>query len=128
VIGLPAGVKVFLACGRTDMRKGMDGLAMQVQAVLQQDPFSGHVFCFRGRRGDLIKALYWDTQGLCLFAKRLEKGRFIWPSPADGVVRLTAAQLSMLAGRHRLAGAAADLAAGSGGLRRDRLTQGVWPR
>ena len=89
MIGLPAGVKVFLACGRTDMRKGMDGLAMQVQAVLQQDPFSGHVFCFRGRRGDLIKALYWDTQGLCLFAKRLEKGRFIWPSPADGVVRLT---------------------------------------
>jgi hypothetical protein len=77
VIGLPAGVKVFLACGRTDMRKGMDGLAMQVQAVLQQDPFSGHVFCFRGRRGDLIKALYWDTQGLCLFTKRLEKGRFI---------------------------------------------------
>jgi transposase len=69
-------VKVFLACGRTDMRKGMDGLAMQVQAVLQQDPFSGHVFCFRGRRGDLLKALYWDTQG-CLFAKRLEKGRFI---------------------------------------------------
>ncbi len=96
MIGLSGGVKVFLACGRTDMRKGMDGLAMQVQAVLQEDPFSGHVFCFRGRRGDLIKALYWDTQGLCLFAKRLEKGRFIWPSPADGVVRLTAAQLSML--------------------------------
>src|SRR5258707_14385350 len=96
VIGLPAGVKVFLACGRTDMRKGMNGLAMQVQTVLEKDPFSGHVFCFRGRRGDLIKALYWDTQGLCLFAKRLEKGRFIWPSPADGVVRLTAAQLSML--------------------------------
>jgi transposase len=96
MIGLPAGVKVFLACGRTDMRKGMDGLAMQVQTVLQQDPFSGHVFCFRGRRGDLLKALYWDTQGMCLFAKRLEKGRFVWPSPADGVARLTAAQLGML--------------------------------
>src|SRR5204862_95753 len=68
----------------------------QKLAVLEKDPFSGHVFCFRGRRGDLIKALYWDTQGLCLFAKRLEKGRFIWPSPSDGVVRLTAAQLSML--------------------------------
>ena len=52
MIGLPSGVKVYLACGRTDMRKGMDGLALQVQAVLQQDPFSGHVFCFRGRRGD----------------------------------------------------------------------------
>ena len=96
MIGLPAGVKVFLACGRTDMRKGMDGLAMQVQAVLQQDPFSGHVFCFRGRRGDLIKALYWDTQGLCLFAKRLERGRFLWPQAANGTVSLTPAQLSML--------------------------------
>jgi transposase len=62
----------------------------------RQDPFSGHVFCFRGRRGDLLKALYWDTQGMCLFAKHLEKGRFVWPSPADGVARLTAAQLGML--------------------------------
>jgi transposase len=65
MIGLPAGVKVFLACGATDMRKGLDSLAVQVQTILQQDPFSGHVFVFRGRRGDLIKALYWDTQGLC---------------------------------------------------------------
>jgi transposase len=96
VIGLPPGVKVFLACGATDMRKGLDSLAMQVQSILRQDPFSGHVFVFRGRRGDLVKALYWDTQGLCLFMKRLEKGRFIWPSPADGVAHLTAAQLAML--------------------------------
>ena len=63
MIGLPAGVKVFFACGRTDMRKGMNGLAMQVQTVLEKDPFSGHVFCFRGRRGDLIKALYWVRRG-----------------------------------------------------------------
>ena len=96
MIGPPPGVKIYLACGRTDMRKGMNGLALQVQGMLQQDPFSGHVFCFRGRRGDLLKALYWDTQGLCLFAKRLEKGRFVWPSPANGVVQLTPAQLSML--------------------------------
>jgi transposase len=96
MIGLAAGVRVFLACGATDMRKGMDGLAVQVQEVVRQDPFSGHVFVFRGKRGDLVKALYWDTQGLCLFAKRLEKGRFIWPSPADGVAYLTAAQLAML--------------------------------
>jgi transposase len=96
MIGMPSGVKVYLACGRTDMRKGMDGLALQVQTVLQQDPFSGHVFCFRGRRGDLRKALYLDTQWNCLFDKRLEKGRFVWPSPADGVVQLTPAQLSML--------------------------------
>jgi transposase len=96
VIALPAGVKVFLACGVTDMRKGMDGLAAQVQTVLRQDPFCGHVFVFRGRRGDLIKALYWDTQGLCLFAKRLEKGRFTWPSAGAEVAYLSAAQLSML--------------------------------
>lgn len=96
MIGLPAGTRVYLACGRTDMRKGMDGLAVLAQTVLRSDPFSGHVFVFRGRRGDQIKALYWDGQGLCLFAKRLEKGRFVWPSPADGVVHLTSAQLAML--------------------------------
>ena len=96
MIGLPPGVKVFLACGATDMRKGLDSLAVQVQTILRQDPFSGHVFVFRGRRGDLVKALYWDTQGLCLFMKRLERGRFMWPSPADGTAHLTAAQLAML--------------------------------
>ena len=79
-----------------DMRKGFDGLAALAQQALQQDPFSGHLFVFRGRRGDLLKVLYWDGQGFCLFAKRLEKGRFIWPVTTDGVVRLTPAQLSML--------------------------------
>ena len=64
MIGLPPGVKVFLACGATDMRKELDSLAVQVQTILRQDPFSGHVFVFRGRRGDRLKALYWDTQGL----------------------------------------------------------------
>ena len=64
--------------------------------MLRQDPFSGHVFVFRGRRGDLIKALYWDGQGFCLFVKRLERGRFIWPSAVDGIAHLTAAQLAML--------------------------------
>src|SRR4051812_26940365 len=71
VIGLPAGTRVWLAAGATDMRKGFDGLAMQAQSVLGKDPFSGHVFCFRGRRGDLVKLLWWDGDGLCLFAKRL---------------------------------------------------------
>ena len=61
-----------------------------------RDPFGGQIFVFRGRRGYLLKALWWDGQGLCLFAKRLEKGRFVWPSPADGKVVLTAAQLGML--------------------------------
>lgn len=96
MIGPPASVRVWLAAGRTDMRKGFDGLAMLVQERLRRDPFSGQVFVFRGRRGDLLKVLWWDGQGLCLLAKRLERGRFVWPSPADGVVALSPAQLSML--------------------------------
>ncbi|QXX76049.1 IS66 family insertion sequence element accessory protein TnpB [Methylovirgula sp. HY1] len=96
MIGLPAGTRVYLACGHTDMRRGFDGLALMVQEVLEQNPFSGALFAFRGKRGDLIKLLWWDTQGLCLFSKRLEKGRFVWPMAAAGTVSLTAAQLSML--------------------------------
>ncbi len=96
MIGPAAGARVWLAAGPTDMRKGFDGLALLVQETLRCDPHSGHLFVFRGKRGDLVKALYWDTQGLCLFAKRLEKGRFIWPSPADGVVTITPAQLGYL--------------------------------
>ena len=96
MITVPAGVRIYLACGVTDMRKGFDGLSLMAQDVLKQDPFSGAIFTFRGRRGDLIKILYWDGQGFCLFAKRLEKGRFIWPSPADGVVAITPAQLGYL--------------------------------
>jgi transposase len=96
VIGLASGARVWLAAGRTDMRKGFDGLAAAVQERLAEDPFCGHLFVFRGRRGDLLKVLWWDGQGLCLFAKRLEKGRFVWPSPADGKVVITAAQLGML--------------------------------
>ena len=92
----PPGTRVFLACGATDMRKGFDGLAAQVQLVLAQDPYGGALFLFRGRRGDLVKALWWDGQGLCLCAKRLERGRFVWPQAKDGVVSLTPAMLSML--------------------------------
>ena len=76
---LPPGVKVHLAFGYIDMRKGIDGLAMLVQGVLQQDPFSGHLFVFRGRKANLIKIVYWDGTGLCLFTKRLEHGVFLWP-------------------------------------------------
>lgn len=96
MIPLPAGARVWLAGGRTDMRKGFNGLSMLAQDVLRQDPFSGHLFVFRGRRGDLIKVLWWDGQGFCLFSKRLERGRFVWPSPADGRVVITPAQLAML--------------------------------
>lgn len=96
MFGPPPGTRVYLACGATDMRKGFDGLAAQVQTVLSQDPYSGAVFCFRGRRGDLLKFLVWDGQGLVLVAKRLEEGRFVWPQATSGVVSLTPAMLSML--------------------------------
>lgn len=96
MIAIPAGVRVYLAMGPTDMRKGFDGLSVLAQETLAQDPFSGHLFVFRGKRGDLVKILYWDSQGFCLFAKRLERGRFVWPITKEGSVTLTPAQLSML--------------------------------
>jgi len=96
MIGLPAGTRVWLAAGVTDMRKGMDGLAALVQTTLATDPFCGHLFVFRGRRGDLAKVLWWSGDGLCLFVKRLERGRFVWPRAESGSVCLSGAQLSML--------------------------------
>ena len=96
MIAIPSGVRVYLAMGPTDMRKGFAGLSVLAQDTLKQDPFSGHLFVFRGKRGDLVKILYWDGQGFCLFAKRLEKGRFVWPITREGSVTLTPAQLSML--------------------------------
>jgi transposase len=78
------------------MRKGFNGLSILAQDALEQDPFSGHLFVFRGRRGDLIKIIWWDGQGACLFSKRLERGRFVWPSPVKGKVAITSAQLAML--------------------------------
>jgi transposase len=96
VIEPPAGMKIWIAAGVTDLRRGFDGLSAQVQNTLQQQPFSGHIFVFRGRRGDIVKLLWWDGDGLCLFAKRLERGRFIWPKVESGTVQLSRAQLSML--------------------------------
>ena len=96
MIALPAGVRVWLAAGVTDMRKGMDGLAALAQTTLSENAFSGQVFVFRGRRGDLMKLLWFDGDGLCLFAKRLERGRFVWPQAASGAISLSPAQLSML--------------------------------
>lgn len=96
MIGLPAGTRIWLVAGATDMRRGFDGLSAQVQTALEADPFSGHLFVFRGRRGDRIKILWWDGDGLCLFYKRLEQGRFVWPQAEAGAVHLSAAQLSML--------------------------------
>jgi transposase len=77
MIQLPAGTRIWIAAGVTDLRRGFDGLSAQVQTVLNEQPFSGHVFAFRGRRGDIVKLLWWDGDGLCLFSKRLERGRFI---------------------------------------------------
>jgi len=88
--------RVWLVAGVTDMRKGFDGLAALVQTQIAEDPFSGQLFVFRGRRGDRVKLLWWDGDGLCLFAKRLERGRFVWPRAQSGTVSLSAAQLSML--------------------------------
>lgn len=96
MIGPKNGTQIWLACGLTDMRKGMGSLAAQVQEKLQVDPYSGHVFVFRGRRGDLVKLLWWDEDGQCLFIKRLEQGKFVWPQAVDGTVHLTHGQLSLL--------------------------------
>ena len=96
MIGPPSGVRVWLATGTTDMRRGMNGLALQVQQALGRDPHAGDVYVFRGKRGDLLKVLWHDGLGMSLYAKRLERGRFIWPSPADGVIAISPAQLGYL--------------------------------
>jgi transposase len=93
MIPVPTGVRIWIATGATDMRKGMQGLALLVQDGLGRDLFAGDVFVFRGRGGSLIKALW---HGLSLYAKRLDRGRFVWPVTVDGVVALTAAQMSYL--------------------------------
>lgn len=90
------GVRVYLACGYTDMRKGMTTLAMLVQETLGHNPFSGEVYAFRGRKGGQIKLIWHDGVGMCLFIKKLERGQFIWPMSAAGTVSLTAGQLSTL--------------------------------
>ena len=96
MIGLPANTRVWIAAGHTDMRKGFNGLAALVQTALADNPYSGHVFVFRGRRGDIHTVRWYDGQGLLLLAKRLERGRFVWPQAEAGKVSLTPAQLSML--------------------------------
>ena len=96
MIGIRAGTRIWIVAGVTDLQRGFTGLSGMVQTALQENPFSGHVFIFRGRRGDLIKVLWFDGDGLCLLAKRLERGRFLWPKVTSGTVALTQAQLSML--------------------------------
>ena len=96
MIPVPSGVRVWLAVGRTDMRRGMNGLALQVQEALGRDPHAGDLYVFRGRSGSLIKILWHDGIGISLYAKRLERGRFIWPSATAGVVSISASQLAYM--------------------------------
>lgn len=96
MISLPSGTRIWLVAGITDMRKSFNRLGEQVQHVLNVNPFSGHLFIFRGRRGDTVKILWADADGLCLFTKRLEEGQFIWPAVRDGKVSITRSQLAML--------------------------------
>ena len=96
MIAFPASVRVWIAVGRTDMRRGMNGLALQVQQALGRDPHAGDLYVFRGARGDLVKILWHDGIGMSLYAKRLESGRFCWPTPTDGAVEISAAQLAYM--------------------------------
>ena len=96
MIAFPAGTKVWIAGGVTDMRRGMNTLAVAVQQGLGRDPHAGEIFCFRGRKGDLVKLLWHDGVGMSLFAKRLERGKFIWPSAKDGVVAISASAMACM--------------------------------
>ncbi|MEO8461002.1 MAG: IS66 family insertion sequence element accessory protein TnpB [Dokdonella sp.] len=95
---VPAGVKVHMALGHTSMRKGIHGLTAIVQQTLKQDPFSGHLFAFRGKNASMLKILFWDGNGICLFTKKIDRGEFTWPriSEVGSTLSLSAAQLAML--------------------------------
>jgi transposase len=96
MIPTPSGGRVWLAVGHTDMRRGMHSLALQVQQALGRDPHCGDLYAFRGRRADLVKIIWHDGIGMSLYTKRLERGRFIWPSPADGCLRISGSQLAYM--------------------------------
>src|SRR5207244_11044711 len=95
MIPIPPAVRVWIATGHTDMRRGMNSLAVLVQEAFRRDPHAGDLYVFRGRSGKLIKILWHDGIGMSLYAKRLERGRFIWPS-ATGVVSISASQLAYM--------------------------------
>jgi len=93
---IPRGTRVYLCCEPIDMRKGFNGLTAYVADKLDEDPYSGAIFIFRGKRADYVKILHWDQSGMCLFAKRLEDGDFCWPPIAQHRVTMTPAQLALL--------------------------------
>ena len=96
MIPIASGVKVWIATGHTDMRRGMNSLALLVQEAFNRDPHGGDLYVFRGRSGSLIKILWHDGLGMSLYAKRLERGRFIWPQPTDGVISISMSQLAYM--------------------------------
>ena len=96
MIPISSGVRVWIATGHTDMRHGMNSLALQVQEGLKRDPHGGDLYVFRGKNGKLIKILWHDGLGMSLYSKRLERGRFIWPQAKDGAMVITPAQLSYM--------------------------------
>ena len=96
MIAFPAGARVWIALGHTDMRRGMQRLAAMVQQHFTKDPFGGDLWVFRGRSGSLVKIIWHDGVGMSLYAKRLEKGRFVWPAAKEGTVSLTPSQLACL--------------------------------
>jgi transposase len=98
MIPVASGVRVWIATGHTDMRRGMNTLALTVQEALKRDPHGGDLYVFRGKNGKLIKILWHDGLGMSLYAKRLERGRFVWPQASDGAVTITPAQLGLGAG------------------------------
>lgn len=96
MLTLPPSVRIFLSTSPADMRRSFDGLALLVRDILAQDPFSGHLFLFRNRKGDRVKLLWWERGGFCLFYKRLEKGRFLFPACVEPSVRVEATDLMLL--------------------------------
>jgi len=96
MIPISSGVRVWIATGHTDMRRGMNSLALQVQEGLKRDPHGGDLYVFRGKSGRLLKILWHDGLGMLLYAKRLERGRFVWPQASDGAMVITPAQLSYM--------------------------------
>ena len=96
MIPFPSNVRIWLATGRTDMRRGMQGVSLLVQEGLERDPHAGDVFVFRGARGDLVKVIWHDGFGLSLYAKRLDRGRFVWPSASGAAVAISPAQMAYM--------------------------------
>lgn len=97
MLNLPPSVRIFIAVQPTDMRKQFDGLSIETQRILEQDPLSGHLFVFFNRRRTMVKALYWDRNGFCLIAKRLERGTFKLPETnGQNALEIEAAELGLI--------------------------------